>query len=79
MFDKILEIRDTTVHRIKNIGLIKGLEIGSGLAVLAGAIILNFLVEDDLAANDILDDYNDMINAEGVVVEDVVDTDNDSE
>lgn len=80
MLDRILEIKDKAVDRVKNIGLVRGLEIGSGIAVILGAITINFLADDDLVATDIVDNYDpDVIEAEGVVVEDPIDSEDDTE
>ena len=80
MFDKILDIKDKAVDRVKNIGLVRGLEIGSGIAVVLGAIAINFLADDDLMATDIVENYDpDVIEAEGVVVEDSIDSDDETE
>lgn len=57
--DKLLKVKNDISDRIKNIGLIRGLQIGSGIAVLAGAVLINLLAGDDLVATDILDSYGD--------------------
>ena len=80
MLDKILDIKDKAVDRVKNIGLVRGLEIGSGVAVILGAIAINFLADDDLMATDIVENYDpDVIEAEGVVVEDSIDSEDETE
>lgn len=80
MLDKILEIKDKAVDRVKNIGLVRGLEIGSGIAVFLGAIAINFLTDDDLMAANIIEDYDpDIIEADGVVVEDPLDSEDETE
>ena len=80
MLDKILEIKDKAVDRAKNIGLVRGIEIGSGIAVILGAVAINFLADDDLMATDIVENYDpDVIEAEGVVVEDAIDSEDETE
>ena len=80
MLDRILEIKDKAVDRAKNIGLVRGLEIGSGVAVILGAIAINFLADDDIMATDIVENYDpDVIEAEGVVVEDSIDSEDETE
>lgn len=80
MLDRILEIKDKAIDRVKNIGLVRGLEIGSGIAVILGAIAINFLADDYLMATDIVENYDpDVIEAEGVVVEDSIDSDDETE
>ena len=79
MIEKLADIKDKAVDRIKNIGLIRGLEIGSGIAFLLGAVFVNFLADDELAATDILENYESTINVDDVTVEDVVDDTDDDE
>lgn len=80
MLDKILEIKDKVADRIKNVGLVRGIEIGSGVAVILGAIAINFLADDDLMATDIVENYDpDIIEADGVVVEDAIDSEDETE
>lgn len=79
MLNKILEIKDKVADRIKNVGLVRGIEIGSGIAVILGAIAINFL-DDDLMATDIVENYDsDIIEANGVVVEDALDSEDETE
>ena len=77
MFDRILDIRDRVIDRVKNVGLVRGLEIGSGVAVIIGAVLINFLSGDDLIASDIVEHYDDVIEVEDAIVEDDNDSDND--
>ena len=80
MLDRILEIKDKVVDRIKNVGLVRGIEIGSGIAVILGAIAINFLADDDLMATDIVENYDpDIIETDCVVVEDSIDSDDETE
>lgn len=80
MLDKILEFKDKAIDRIKNIGLVRGIEIGSGIAVILGAIAINFLSDDDLMATDIVENYDpDIIEVDDVVVEDSINSDNETE
>lgn len=80
MFDKILEIKDKAVDRAKNIGLVRAIEIGSGIAVILGAFAINFLADDDLMATDIIENYDpDIIEADGVVIEDSTGSDDETE
>lgn len=80
MLDRILEIKDKVVDRIKNIGLVRGIEIGSGVAVILGAIAINFLADDDLMATDIIENYDtDIIETDGIVVEDLIESDDETE
>lgn len=76
MFDRLMEIKDKVIDRVKNIGLVRGIEISSGIAVILGAIAINFLADDELVATDIIENYDpDVIEADGTMVED----ENDSE
>lgn len=70
MFDKVLEIKDTVINKAKNVSLVQGLEIFSGVAVLLGGICINFLSSDDLLADDILEKYDSPIEIEDAVIED---------
>lgn len=80
MLDKILEIKDKAINRIKNLGLVRGIEIGSGVAVILGAIAINFLADDDLMATDIVENYDaDIIEVDEVVVEDSTDSEDETE
>lgn len=80
MLDKILEIKDKTVDRIKTVGLVRGIEIGSGIAVILGAIAINFLADDDLMATDIIENYDpDVIEADSIVVENSIDSEDETE
>jgi len=80
MLDRVLEIKDKAVDRIKNVGLVRGIEIGSGIAVILGAIAINFLADDDLIATDIIENYDpDIIEVDSVVVEDSTDSDDETE
>ena len=79
MLDKLLEIKDKVTDRIKNVGLVRGIEIGSGIAVILGAIAINFL-DDDLIATDIVENYDpDIIEADGVVIEDAIESEDETE
>lgn len=73
MLDRILEIRDRVIDRIKNVGLVQGLEIGSGVAVILGAVLINFLSSDDLIASDIVEHYDNVIEVEDAVIENATD------
>lgn len=80
MLDKILEIKDKAIDRIKNVGLVRGIEIGSGIAVILGAIAINFLADDDLMATDIVENYDpDIIEVDDIVVEDSTDSNDETE
>ena len=57
MQDKVLAIKDEVINRVKNVGLVRGIEIASGIAVALGAILINFLSEDELIATDIIENY----------------------
>lgn len=77
MFDKLVDIKDMAVDRLKNLGLVRVIELGSGVAILMGAVLINFLTGDELMATDIVNNYEDVIEVEDAVVEDA--TDDDSE
>lgn len=69
MFDKLIGIKDETINRIKNVGLVRGIEIASGAAVLFGAILVNLLSGEDITEN-----YEpEIIDVNDAVVEDTVD------
>ena len=70
MFDKVLEIKDAVVNKAKNVGLVQGLEIFSGVTLLLGGICINFLSSDELLADDILEKYDSPIEIEDAVIED---------
>lgn len=57
MQDKLLAIKDEVIDRVKNVSLVRGIEIASGIAVALGAILINFLSEDELVATDIIESY----------------------
>lgn len=57
MQDELLAIKDEVIDRVKNVSLVRGIEIASGIAVALGAILINFLSEDELVATDIIESY----------------------
>ena len=71
MFDKILEIKDEVISRVKKIGLVKGLEIGSGVAAILGLILIAGFSGDDILASDIVEEYENTIDIKDAVIEDV--------
>lgn len=70
MFDKLLDIKDRAVKKIQNIGLVRTLEIGSGVAALIGLIFVAASSGDNTLASEIVENYDDSIEIEDAVIED---------
>ncbi len=59
MLDRRLNIKDKLLN--KNIDTTRKLEIGSGIAVILGAVFINFL-SDDISSTDYTEDYEPIVD-----------------
>lgn len=75
MLERIAEIKDKVINNVKNLGIVRIVEIGSSVAVLFGAILLRLSSDNELMATDILENYDsEPIETDSIVVDDETDS-----
>ena len=63
MFDNFINMKNKLIDRVKNVSLIRALQIGSGAAVIIGTILINLVADNDIIASDVLDKYENDANS----------------
>lgn len=75
MLERIAEIKDKVVNNVKTLGIVRIMEIGSGVAVLFGAILIRLSSDNELMATDILENYDsEPIETDSIVVDNETDS-----
>lgn len=60
MLDKIIELKNKVVNKVKSLDIVPAIEIGSGIAILTGLLLMR------------IGGYTDILQAENVTIEDYV-------
>lgn len=58
MFTKIKEIKDTVVTSLKNVTITRWLELGAGVALVIGGILIKAVSDEDISEMKIVENYD---------------------